>query len=246
MVPSTLAAVVFFFILAAPGLTADLLRDQRVSLKEDESAFREFGRIVLGSTSYVILASAIALSIAAATSWFTWAQLGTIFENQVMTGRFSLPLVGAGAGIITLACLLAVGHHYFLKRRDSDLLLRGTAWDQVLRLDAPPGTTPVIRVFTADGMVYRGQLSSYTQAKKFSDRELVLRQPLAIERNDQAWILDYGWQRMSIDSSSIKGISVAYAPSPEKDEEMDYSVVLTPSWIDLEIHPTNTGQVGTS
>lgn len=241
MVPSTLAAVVFFFILAAPGLTADLLRDQRVSLKEDESAFREFGRIVLGSTSYVLVASAIALSITAATSWFTWAQLGTIFENQVMTGRFSLPLVGAGAGIITLACLFAVGHHYFLKRRDSDLLLRGTAWDQVLRLDAPPGTTPVIRVFTEDGTVYRGQLSSYTQAKKFSDRELVLRQPLAIERNGQALILNYGWQRMSIDSSSIKGISVAYAPSPEKDEEMDYSVVLTPSWIDLEIHPTNTG-----
>lgn len=240
MIPTTLAAVVFFFILAAPGLSADLLRDQRISLKEDESTFRELGRIVLGSTFYVLLASGIVLSAAVATPWLTWGQLGAIFESDVMTGQFNLPLVGAGAGIVALACLLALGHHHYLKRRDSEQLLRGTAWDQALRLDVPSGTTPVIRVLTEDGVVYRGQLSSYTQAKKFSERELVLRQPLAVEQDGQALILDYGWQRMSIDSSSIKAMSVAYAPSPEEDEEMEYSVVLTPSWIDREIHPEAT------
>lgn len=223
--PSTLAAVIFFFLLAAPGLIEDLLRAKRVSFREDESTFREIGRIVLASTGYVVVATLFVLAVATASPHFTWAGLSQVFEFRVMTGRFNLPLVFTGMLIVALACLLAwLKHRWILSpwsrqgKKERFLFEQATAWDQLLRLWVPFGHQPMARV-TTDAGTYRGIVHSYTQANKLNDRELVLRPPMFLETEAGLQPMHDYWALTSFSAEKITSLSVAMLPPDAIDSE---------------------------
>lgn len=223
--PTTLAAVVFFFLLAAPGLVEDLLRAKRVAFREDESTFREIGRIVLASTVYVVVATLIVLVAAAVSPYFTWVGLSQDFESRVMTGRFNLPLVLTGMLIVGLACSLAGLKHLWIlqpwSRQGKEERIKfeqATAWDQLLRLWVPSGCQPMARV-TTDGGTYRGLVHSYTQANKLNDRELVLRAPMFLETETGLQPVHTYWALMAFPAEKITSMSVAMLPADAMDPE---------------------------
>ena len=225
--PTTLAAVVFFFLLAAPGLVEDLLRAKRVAFREEESTFREIGRIVLASTVYVVVATLVVLVAAAVSPYFTWAGLSQDFESRVMAGRFNLALVLTGMLIVGLACLLAWLKHRWLIRpgskkgadeQEGAMLQLATAWDQLLRMWVPAGYRPMARVVT-DAGTYRGLVHSYTQANKVNDRELVLRAPILLETDAGLRTVHANWALMSFSAEKITSLSVAMLPPDAMDPE---------------------------
>lgn len=225
--PTTLTAVVFFFLLAAPGLIEDLLRSKRVVFREEESTFREIGRIVLASTGYVIAAASVLLVAAAASPYFTWAGLSHDFEFRVMAGRFNLPLVFTGVLIVGLACVLAWLRHWWLmhprskkgsQEQEPATLEQATAWDQLLRLWVPAGCQPMARVTTEAG-VYRGIVHSYTQANNVNERELVLRPPMFLETATGLQPVQAYWALMTFSAEKINSLSVAMLRADSMDPE---------------------------
>lgn len=223
--PTTLTAVVFFFLLAAPGLVEDLLRAKRVAFRENESTFREIGRTVLASAVYVGVVTLIVLLVAASTPYFTWEGLSQDFETRVMAGRFNLPLVLTGMLIVLLACVLPWLRHkwlqqsWFKKGTDAQAMFESaTAWDQLLRSWVPAGHQPLARV-TMEAGTYRGMVHSYTQANQVNDRELVLRAPIFLETNAGLRPVHSNWALISFPAEKITSLSVAMLPSDAMDSK---------------------------
>lgn len=238
--PSTLSAVVFFFLLAAPGLIADMLRSKRVEHREDESTFREIGRIVLASTAYVSVATLLVLVVAVATPYLTWSDLVRDFELRVMKGHFDLPVLLGGVLIVGLACLLAwLLHRWLLSRwskrgKAKDVSFESaTAWDQIFRLRVPKDHGALVRVTTESG-TYQGPLYSYTQANKVDDRELILQAPISFETDKGPRSVHTSWALMAFRADQVMSLSVAMV---HKEDLGDAKFLRGIPWLGVEDEP---------
>lgn len=146
MIPSTTGAVIAFFLFVAPGLLFDLLAARRRA-GVPETTFREASRVVLASTAFTALAVALlavpSLAIPPARRWiYDW------LSGRVAVNATQPTVLATMIAVAAVACALASVTHWHLSRGGS--ALRATsAWSQVFRTDAPPGSAPYLRVKTA-------------------------------------------------------------------------------------------------
>lgn len=244
--PSTLSAAVFFFLLAAPGLIEDMLRSKRVGYREDESTFREVGRIVLASTAYVSIATIISLVIFVATPHQTWVGLSSDFELRVMEGYFDLSALAGGAIIVGLACIFPWLLHKWLlspwseRGKAKDVSFESaTAWDQIFRLRVPKDYGALVRVTTEAG-TYQGPLYSYTQANKVGDRELILEAPITLETDEGNLSVQPNWTMMTFRADQVISLAVAMV---HKEDLRDADFLRGIRWLDVDdegdLRPSN-------
>lgn len=214
-----------------------MLRSKRVEYREDESTFREIGRIVLASTAYVSVATILVLVVVVATPYRTWADLVRDFELRVMKGYFDLPVLIGGVLIVGLACLLAwVLHRWLLSRwstrgKGKDVSFEpATAWDQIFRLRVPKDHGALVRVTTEAG-TYQGPLYSYTQANKVDDRELILEAPIWLETDEGNLSVQASWAMMTFRAGQIISLSVAMV---HKEDLGDAEFLRGIHWLDVD------------
>jgi hypothetical protein len=215
VIPSTTGAVVAFFLFVAPGLLFDLLAARR-RVGVPETAFREASRVVLASTAFTLLAGVVlgaaGLALSPVRRWL----------SQWLTGRAVIdptqPVVLVMLVAVALvACALAWGTHWHLSKGGSPLR-QTSAWSQVFRSDAPPGSAPYVRVKTISGSTYMGFLGSYTPNLEADGRELVLVPPLWSAPPGEPSGPVHGWSRIVLQGDQIAVLMVEYRPDPSPSE----------------------------
>jgi Family of unknown function (DUF6338) len=210
MVPNSAAAVIVFFLLIAPGIVFQMLRERwRPSVKE--SALRETSRILLASTACTLLA--IAALSALRSVWPSsmpdpgaWLQDG----RGYLTAHYRLV-----ARSILVAMLLSFGTaalaSWLTSRRAKGELQPISTWFQLFRVAAPKEARPYVRVRLKNGEVYGGYVVDYSEDVALSDRELVLGPPLSRRlETEKPTVLDSDWQRVVIAGTDIEVMWVSY------------------------------------
>jgi Family of unknown function (DUF6338) len=212
MIPQTLAAVIAFLFLVAPGLTYELLRERRWPSRA-ESGFREASRVALASLLFSIVAILLlCLARIVAPKLLPdpegWFQLGKEYVRRNYT------VVSAAAiSELIIACGLAlVAAIYLPSRHPAGKIAHVSAWFNVMREWRLPDEEVIAMVTLDDGDRYVGLVKSYSPELQLADRELVLQGPMVYQGVDDGDAVEFGrqWAFMVIPASSIKYLALAY------------------------------------
>ncbi|MEU0792318.1 DUF6338 family protein [Amycolatopsis sp. NPDC005961] len=217
MIPGTWLAVILFLIIVAPGLFFDLLSARR-RVEVAESAFREVGRVALGSLGFTLVTLVVLLCV-------QWLFPSLFFNPRAMIvggtayladhyGRVVLTILAA----TVFSHLLAFGLHMILSRREGEAFRKVSAWGLAFREGVPAGHAVFARVRLTSGLVYTGQVENFTADLPVGDRELLLRKPLAVRPDSDSTLtaLPDVYDRVILRGSEIEVISVEYRPVPQK------------------------------
>ncbi len=220
MVPVNVWSAVFFLVLVAPGLLHDLMTETRIA-RQKESAFREISRVVLASLAFSAV-PLLVITVIGANGWSNWlpdpsrwARSGNAYVvNNYAAVAFSLVLQ------CVASCALVWGVHLLQHGKKPKLVAEPT-WRKVFREDNPTDNAPIVRVKTASGTTFVGELADYSQTWD-EDRDLVLGPPLQVKRESEKIVdMPPNWQRIIIPSASIQTIAVRYQPDPDTPRDLD-------------------------
>lgn len=230
MIPGTWLAVVLFLIVVAPGLFFDLLGARR-RVEAAESAFREVGRVALGSLGFTLVTLVVLLGV-------RWLFPRLFFDPRAMIlggnayladhyGQVILTIVAA----TVVSHLLAFGVHKLLARRTGEAFRKVSAWGVAFRDGVPAGHAVFVRVRLTSGLVYTGQVENFTADLSAADRELLLTKPLAVKPDGDGTLtpLPAAYDRVILRGSEIEVISVEYRPVPQRSSTQNGETGPTPA-----------------
>ncbi|MGW3999784.1 DUF6338 family protein [Amycolatopsis sp. NPDC004772] len=230
MIPGTWLAVILFLIVVAPGLFFDLLGARR-RVAAAESAFREAGRVALGSLGFTLATLVVLLGV-------RWLFPGLFFDPRAMIiggnayladhyGRVLLTIAAA----TVLSHLLAFGLHKVLARREGEAFRKVSAWGLAFRDGVPAGHAVFVRVRLTSGLVYTGQVENFTADLAPADRELLLTKPLAVKPDADSALtaLPDAYERVLLRGSEIEVISVEYRPVRQRSSTQNGETGPTPA-----------------
>ncbi|MBE1500491.1 hypothetical protein H4696_007591 [Amycolatopsis lexingtonensis] len=215
MIPSTWLAVVLFLIVVAPGLFFDLLGARR-RVEAAESAFREIGRVALGSLGFTLVTLLLLLGV-------RWVFPRLLFDpKSLILGGSAYLAEHYGQVVLTIVAATVVSHafafglHKWLARRQGETYRKISVWGKAFRDGVPPGHAVFVRVRLSSGLVYTGQVENFTADLPMADRELLLRKPLAAKLDADSALspLPDVYDRVVLRGSEIDVISVEYRRVP--------------------------------
>jgi hypothetical protein len=212
MIPQTLAAVVAFLFLVAPGLTYELLRERQLPSRA-ESGFREASRVALASLIFSVAAVLILCLARTRTPHLlpdprVWFQLGKEYVRR----NYTVVSATALAELIIACGLALVTATYLQRRHPAGKIAHVSAWFNVMREWRLPDEEVIAMVTIDDGDRYVGLVKSYSPELQIADRELVLQGPIVYQAlgNSDPVQLGHQWAFIVIPASSIKHLALAY------------------------------------
>lgn len=208
MIPDSLAAVVSFLLLLAPGILWELQRTRYVPATK-ESTLIEVSRIVL--------VSLIATSVSAAfLLWWVWLPLySTAKANEGITSPVAaIPYVGAVLVNAVLACgiVLIIAAFKWPGRAPISGI---RVWHQVfVKWKRADSDDPQLIIELLDGTVWRGKLRAFDSDPEDTQRTIALGRPLKRKRHGEEKFQERpeSWKIVILPENQIKSIQVAYPP----------------------------------
>ncbi|KAE8765352.1 DUF6338 family protein [Georgenia thermotolerans] len=208
MIPNSVAAVVSFLLLLAPGIVWQVQRARyRPAVKE--TALVEVSRVIL--VSLFSTAGAAALLMA-----WVWLPL---YRSAIEDGSGALnspasavPYIGAVVATSMLACALTYAVAAF-KWTGKPPISEGRVWSQAFVDWRPPAAgPPYLTVELLDGTVWRGQLLGFDSDPEDDQRSLAVGRPLRRKRpgDEDFEEKDDEWRAVILPESQIKSIQVVY------------------------------------
>lgn len=204
MIPDSIAALVSFLLLLAPGIVWQLQAARyRPSVKETS----------LVEASRVVLASLVATGAAAALLGWVWLPLYRALpgDGTPDTPASLLPYVGASVATSMLACGLTL-LTAAIRWPGRAPISPGGVWTKVFVELRPDDTAdPYLTVELLDGTVWRGTLSTFDSDPEDDQRSLAISSPLKRRRSgaDRFERVD-GWRVVVLPESQITSIQVQY------------------------------------
>jgi hypothetical protein len=208
LIPDSVAALVSFLLLLAPGILWNQRR-ARFAPSVKETALVEVSSVVLASLSATGIAGAVLL-------WPVWLPLFRRFTDthrQPAGGNAEmLPYVGAVILTSALACALSYGVAR-ARWRGRGPIQPGRVWNVLFVAHRPPGSgVPFLIVETMDGTTWRGCLEAFDTDPEDDDRGLALAGPLARKKPGATTFEPKGdaGRYVILTESQIKSIQVTY------------------------------------
>jgi Family of unknown function (DUF6338) len=212
VVPDTWITVVFFLVLAAPGILFDLLRSRLVA-DASETAFREAGRIILVS---LLVSSLTAGVITLVSLWLvppTAIDLKMVFTDKEYVAQ-NLPGVVI---LVVTQVLLSLGLVWIYdritsRRFNGARLLRENSWTFVLRSHNPVSPEHTYaRIQLTSGTVYYGRVEYFSPDLDADNREIVLGRPISVLKpGAQKYSAQDGYTRAILPGSQIESVQIRY------------------------------------
>jgi hypothetical protein len=212
MVPSTWLALLLFLFVVSPGILFDLLATRR-HVSAAESAFREIGRVVLGSLGFTSVAVALLLIVRAVVPPAMPDPRALISGGTgYFAAHYALIFIAIGAEAV-LAHGMAYLLHKRLAARGGETIRPMSAWSKVFKDTVPKDHAVYARIRMTDGAVFIGQVLHFTADLPLADREIVLTRPMASRTgtNPLAPLPDE-YRYAVVRSASIETITVEHRP----------------------------------
>lgn len=213
MIPDSIATVVSFLLLLAPG-TVWQLQQARREPSVKETALVEVSRVVIASLVATGSAAALLLPVVWLPLYRTAESAGSkVFDSPIS----AVPYVGGVAATSLLACGLAmIGAA--LKWPGKAPINRGRQWNHVFVTMKPDGSKPpYLTVELLDDTVWRGELVGFDTDPEDDQRGLTLGPPLRRKRRgaegSEAKDADGGWRVVILPETQIRSIQVQYPSS---------------------------------
>ncbi|MCM3662533.1 DUF6338 family protein [Georgenia satyanarayanai] len=205
MVPDSLAALVSFLLLLAPGIFWQLQRARyRPAVKE--STLIEVSRVVLTSLAATGLAAAI-------LAGWVWMPLYRHVESFASSGSpvTSVPYIAAVVATSLLACGLVLLAS-LVKWPGRAPINEGRIWSQALVDMRPAGArASYLTVELLDNTVWKGELIGFDSDPEDAQRSLAIGPPVRRKRpREEFENLDDRWRVVILPESQIKSIQVVY------------------------------------
>ena len=207
MVPDSLAALVSFLLLLAPGIVWQLQRARyRPAVKE--SALIEVSRVVLASLAATGAAAAM-------LAWWVWMPL---YRHAEASGSSSSPVTSVPyIAAVVATSLLACGLVLFvslLKWPGRPPINEGRIWSQAF-IDLRPVDAKVtyLTVELLDKTVWKGEMLGFDSDPEDSHRSLLIGPPVRRKREGGTEFdhLDDPWRMVILPESQIKSIQVHHS-----------------------------------
>lgn len=212
MIPESIATLLAFLTLVAPGIVYQMVIERRLPSTK-ESAFREASVVALASLVFT-LAALIILTLlrtvvpAAILDISLWVRQG----NQYLAD--SLLIVAASLALqVIIACGFAAGAALLQTSKSQALISREGAWYKVFLKDRPPGTRPWVHLRLKDKTEFWGELRYYTPEDDAESREIVLGGSALKRRRDtetEASLIGDQWDAICVNGDDISFIGVIY------------------------------------
>lgn len=210
MIPSSLAALVSFLLLLAPGILWQLIQARHTPAVK-ETTFVEVSRVVLASLTATGGAGLLLL-------FWPWLPLYRRAEaagdDPFATAVAVVPYLGAVAATSLLACALVWGAAK-LRWREVPRIRPGRVWSRLF-IDHRPTDSgpPALLVELLDGTVWRGTLEAFDSDPEDNQRNLALAHPLARKRPGTQAFEPKGdpGRYVILPEGQIKSIQVIYVP----------------------------------
>ncbi|GAB2627804.1 hypothetical protein GCM10009696_36390 [Kocuria himachalensis] len=234
MTPSSLATLLAFLFLVAPGLFADLLEGRRRAGAK-ESAFREVGRVALFS---LVCSAGGALIVGLVLAWLQgWTGFNP-FRAVKDPGYAHMHFWWSVASVATtsaIGCGIAAA---IQRRRLGPLgrsVLKISAWTEVFEIPTrskavpqhedkiaghikgrmgnevkkKPRSSRIVQVELLTGEQYVGVLAGFTPNLEQADRELTLAQPLWVQRPnaDRPTRVPEEWEHLVLRGDQLKAVT---------------------------------------
>jgi hypothetical protein len=211
------SAVLGFFLVVAPGLIFERLRERQHPTAE-RSVFRETSDVALASLIFGVVALAILGGIK--VIWPTTLPDPKLWllEGSSYVATHLHEVAAFFGGWIAISFLSAFGGAKTLSRApDVQIDPHTTGWFEVFRKQRPTGTIPMALVALEDRSAYVGEVVYYAASAATGDREIVLGPPLW-HRNDRGERMerlpvDDNWQRVVIPGCRIVAVWIRYPRS---------------------------------
>ncbi|WP_402377930.1 DUF6338 family protein [Isoptericola rhizosphaerae] len=211
MIPNSLAALVSFLLLLAPGILWQLIQGRHTPAVK-ETVLTEVARVVLVSLAATGAASVLLL-------YWPWLPL---YRRAQAAGPEAfaaptdvVPYLGAVVGTALLASLLA-WIAASLRWREPPRISPGRVWNRLFDSYLPNRSIqPALLVELLDGTVWRGLLETFDTDPEDHDRSLALTHPLARKRPGDPCFAPKGdiGRYVVLPESQIKTIQVIYTPA---------------------------------
>lgn len=209
--------MVAFIFFVAPGILWELLYERHRPTRV-ESAFREISRVALFSIlpSTVSSAAIFFLCWHLHRDWIKaishWLERGSGPSSEALFASVVLAILE-----VTLATAIVwLGWQVYatLRHRGSIRVQRVSAWGLVMEKTTKDEKDEDVfaRVTLSNGTIMRGRIRAFTNSFEWSDRELVLYQPL-VRINSDAEVIPVTEQFSIIPSASIVEVSVIHVPA---------------------------------
>jgi hypothetical protein len=207
VVPDSLAALVSFLLLLAPGIVWQLQRARyRPAVKE--SALIEVSRVVLASLAATGTAAAL-------LAWQVWVPL---YRHAEVSGGSSSPVTSVPyIAAVSATSLLACGLVLLVslaKWPGRGPINEGRIWSQAF-IDLRPVSTKVtfLTVELLDNTVWKGELLGFDSDPEDAQRNLLIGPPVRRKRGGGKEFdhLDDPWRMVILPESQIKSIQVFYS-----------------------------------
>ena len=218
MFPSSVAAVVVFLLLVAPGVAFELARQRRRPARQD-SAFLEAARVLLAGVT-LGLAGICLLGIARLAGPGALVVPSGLIAHTVSytadnAARVLATVLAYVVVTLTLAVLAADCRPY---GGSEYLIIPDSAWFMSLARYAPEGSAVHLAATTADGTAYLGRKEFFTADPAMNDRELVLQPPLSYRAPGTSQTLPMAdeWHRLILPASNITSLAISYVRDKEK------------------------------
>lgn len=207
MVPDSLAALVSFLLLLAPGIVWQLQRARyRPAVKE--SALIEVSRVVIASLAATGAAAAI-------LAWWVWMPLYRHAEaaSTSTSPLTPVPYIAAVVATSLLACGLALLVS-LVKWPGRAPINEGRIWSQgFIDLRPADARATYLTVELLDHTIWKGELLGFDSDPEDTHRSLAIGPPVRRRRPDGKEFddLDDRWRLVILPESQIKSIQVVYS-----------------------------------
>lgn len=214
MIPTTWLAVILFLLVVSPGLFFDLLAARR-RVGVVESAFREIGRVAMGSLGFTLVTLVVVLGAQQLFPQVFFDPHALILNGNAYLadhyGQVVLTIVVAAL----VSHATAFGLHKNLARRDGETIRKMSTWSKAFKQGVPDDHAVFVRVRLSSGLVYTGQVENFSPEIPVADRELLLTKPLAVKLDAKSTLtsLPDAYSRVILPGSEIEAIAVEYRPA---------------------------------
>lgn len=210
MIPTSVAAVISFLLLLAPGIVWELQRTQHEPAAK-ESALIEISRVILAS----LLATGAAAVCLLGFVWLPLYRTALDSASDPLASTIAaVPYIGAVLATSLLACGFTLIAATF-KWRGRPPIKGVRVWHRAFVEWKPSaGAPPKLVVELLDGTVWYGSLRAFDSDPEDNQRGLALGSPLLRRRPDDEATKErpQGWKVVILPESQIKSIQVAYPP----------------------------------
>lgn len=211
MIPGSVAALVSFLLLLAPGILWQLIQARHTPAVK-ETAFVEISRVVLASLAATGGAGLLLLL----WPWLPlYRRIQAAGDDAFSAPADALPYLGAVVATSLVACALAWGAAKLRWRRAAPRIRPGRIWSRLLVDYRPPGSgDPSLLVELLDGTVWRGTLEGFDSDPEDDQRNLALGPPLARKKHGAEAFERKGdaGRYVILPEGQIKSIQVIYVP----------------------------------